>query len=320
MRFIVLSRLMLLYSLLPFLSLHAIDTQAAFESRPTYLVINMPNTPDMMPRNFRLTSSPYKFSTSKVPTRQGLDLLNASGSGQFSQNGLKTLLSHLKKPAKLIIVDLRQESHGFVNGIAISWFAPKNWINAGKTQKQVEEDENRRLAGLLKAQQIVLNTVVKKNIDGTIARLSEQTIHPLEVSNEFETTKRFNVDYFRICVTDHLRPSDQDVERFIKFVTELEPKTWLHFHCDAGEGRTTTFLAMYDMWHHAKDISFDDIIKRQYLIGGHDLAKMPDLNSWKYPLAAERLFFLQQFYEYCRTKAKQPQHSWMAHVNQTTSK
>ena len=56
--------------------------------------------------------------------------LKAIASGQFSEAQLIELKAQLKAP--IIIVDLRQESHGFVNGYPVSWYGPKNQANMRK--------------------------------------------------------------------------------------------------------------------------------------------------------------------------------------------
>lgn len=69
----------------------------------------------------------------------------------------------------IIIVDLRQESHGFINGVAISWVDNHNKANKGLTKEAVLSDENTRLTRL---QSILLNkpmyigdrTLIPKNL------------------------------------------------------------------------------------------------------------------------------------------------------------
>ncbi len=69
--------------------------------------------------------------------RLGLETLSISGSAQFSREGLRQLQEKLAGK-KLLVVDLRQESHGFLNGWPVSWYADHDWANLGKTLKEVE--------------------------------------------------------------------------------------------------------------------------------------------------------------------------------------
>ena len=74
------------------------------------------------------------------------------------------------------------------------------------------------------------------------------------------------MQYIRIPVTDGNLPTDDMVKYFIDFVSKLPNDTWLHFHCKEGIGRTTTFMIMYDIMKNYKDVSLDDIIKRQVVL------------------------------------------------------
>src|SRR5205823_3844423 len=56
--------------------------------------------------------------------------LGCSGSAQFSARGFAQLLERI--PAdRLYVADLRQESHCFADGAALSWYAAMNWGCAG---------------------------------------------------------------------------------------------------------------------------------------------------------------------------------------------
>ena len=60
----------------------------------------------------------------------------------------------------------------------------------------------------------------------------------------------------------------------------------LHFHCDAGEGRTTTFMALYQIMN-SSNLSLEQILSYQYNIGGIILTDNK-----------VRLDFLEEFYNY----------------------
>jgi hypothetical protein len=111
-------------------------------------------------------------------------------------------------------------------------------------------------------------------------------------------------------VTDREAPTDAEVDRFIRLVRELPDGEWLHFHCKAGHGRTTAFMAMYDMMRNAKKVSLDDILKRQFLIGGIDLAADPLKDDWRYDGAVSRRKSLERFYQYCKANNDGFKQSW----------
>src|SRR5678815_5292737 len=66
---------------------------------------------------------------------------NASGSAQYSLSQLQAMISQKVVTTPLVIVDLRQEYHGFLTvnpalygetEIAVGWFAERDWINVDK--------------------------------------------------------------------------------------------------------------------------------------------------------------------------------------------
>ncbi|MEQ8224825.1 MAG: hypothetical protein ABRQ37_21075, partial [Candidatus Eremiobacterota bacterium] len=86
----------------------------------------------------------------------------------------------------------------------------------------------------------------------------------------------------------------KQVDNFITFYKNLSPDTWLYFHCKAGRGRTTTFMTMYDMMRNYDKAGRDDIIKRQWLLGGAKLSEKPVDEAEK-----DRWDFIVKFYDYC---------------------
>jgi len=262
----------------------------AKEAQYPVLIVNAQNNEGVLPRKFRR-----------------LDSLYASGSAQFSKDELGEIVKKIHTH-HLIVVDLRQESHGFLNDMAVSWFCPKNWINKDKTVDQIEREELQLLNHLSQQNEVMIykrqpkeDHTVKKGVLAIVKSvMSEQ-----ELCNRI-----FNIGYFRIHVTDHTRPDHAAIDRFIRFVRSQPPRTWLHFHCSAGEGRTSTFLSMYDMMHNAKDLSLEGIFKRQFHFGNICFLNEPSEDLWNYALKKERISFLKQFYNYCQSNADNYNQLW----------
>ncbi|MDX8431690.1 MAG: hypothetical protein SNF33_07835 [Candidatus Algichlamydia australiensis] len=120
------------------------------------------------------------------------------------------------------------------------------------------------------------------------------------VCSEEQLCHELNLGYFRIPVTDHIRPSNEMVDRFIAFTKGLPEKSHLHFHCSSGVGRATTFLCLYDMMKNANNVSFEEIITRQQHLGGINLINICSPSKWKYQHQLNRAIFLKQFYTYVR--------------------
>lgn len=276
---------------------------AAVEEEPM-LILNALNRATVLPEHFRTSQNTLRSCQGRPAESKGLTGLKLSGSGQFSEQGLQQILATLCHP-KLAVIDLRQESHGFINGIAISWFIAKDRINAGKTLNEIQSDERLRLDQIKGQPSLTIYGVESKNASNAIQDTISILIRPQVAELESEVCKKAGVGYFRLPVADHARPSDATIEDFLRFYNALSPDTWLHFHCAAGDGRTTTFLCMVDMLHNAKRVSFEQIIRRQHELGGANLAYTPPPSQWKYEDAKARLEFLRQFYAFCQENKPQ---------------
>lgn len=195
----------------------------------------------------------------------------------------------------IIVVDLRQESHGFVNNIAVSWMDADNKANKGLMTDQVIKDENSKLAGLLSKGIAELKTD------------EEGTVKVNKVQNEEELVKGQGISYLRLPVTNNERLSDDIVDSFVNFVKSQPKDSWMHFHCMEGVGRTTTFMVMYDSMKNAKKVSLNDIMTRQVLLGGKNLINVDgDAQSE----AGKRSAFLKMFYKYCHENNDNYNTSW----------
>ena len=263
---------------------------------------------EKLPDNFRtmdMLSTALKEAGSPVST-EGLDSLRASGSAELWESAFPVLKKHFG--GNLILVDLRQESHGFLNGAPVVWYLPPgDWINLGKTRDETLQDERDRLAGLGREKTVRIHDDdwIPSRIQGP--GKSEKV---LSVASEEELARRSGIHYFRLTVPDHMRPSDEDVDRFINLVRGLRAGDWLHFHCHAGMGRTTTFLVMYDMLKNAGQVTLDDIVARQAAAGPHyNVFRNESGPPWE-EVFREREAFVRQFYEYAKAFRAGSNASW----------
>lgn len=264
------------------------------------------------PNNFRTSYSPYSRITSDSPTRIGLDALNISGSAQFTETNLKNILGFLKyyvAPKNIIIVDLRQESHGFLDNMPVSWYAESNSANQDKTAAEIKLLETSLLDNLRDQDLITVNMRQKEKNAAESTRFIPYEVSYQKALTEAKMLKKYAAKYKRFYVKDHHAPTAEQVDEFLNFIATLPNNTWLHFHCRAGIGRTTTFMAMLDILRNAHKVTLEGIIKRQVLIGGTDL--LDTKRGLEQSESKEkRKEFITQFYRYASDVEGYPKTNW----------
>jgi hypothetical protein len=252
-----------------------------------------------LPRNFRTTDDHLKANSGqKIPANTGLADLRASGGGEFTADGFKILLGRTRGPAT--VFDLRQETHIFVNGLPLSWFATNDWANVGRTYNEIQADEAARVKSLKPGSKITVHpgSAIKKP---GVTSITPENVTVEHASTERDIVTANNAVYVRLTVTDHSRPLDEEVDRFILAVRTLPENGWTHFHCEAGRGRTTTFMVLYDMLRNANRVSLEDLARRQQLLGyDYDVLRPAGPGDWKAPYTEDRIAFIRAFYEYAR--------------------
>lgn len=258
---------------------------------PSKLIVDVDNTYNL-PKRFRTTLDSINLENDKLPNIKGLKELKASGSGVFSEKELQKMKDVINSE-KIIIVDTRKESHGYVNGMAISWYGEKNYINKNLSTEEVKIIEQANLNELKNAKKISFDFWEGKSV------FIEEPIIPKSVMSEEELVKEHGLDYIRLFVTDHNKPDNAEIDKFIQFVRGLSGDEWLHFHCRGGVGRTTSFMIMYDMLKNVNEVSYEDILERQRLIGGRDMNRLAE-GTYKHEAAVERLELIKNFYQYCK--------------------
>lgn len=217
-------------------------------------------------------------STAPLPNNfRNLKELNISGSAEFRPFQLKNMIK-IFTSEDLYIVDLRQESHGFINNLPISFYNKTSTLNKDFTTEETLESEKKDLDS------VKIGSFV--NIYHKNGKLIE-TLTPDVIFSEQTLVKENNTNYKRFAVKDGSIPSVDVTDSFVEFIKTKPPTAHLHFHCLHGKGRTTTFMALYQMMTNKEKISLDEILQHQLDAGGIDI------NS-----NHKRSIFLQSFYDY----------------------
>ena len=213
------------------------------------------------------------------------------------------------KGKDIYVVDLRQESHVFVNeGIPLSWYGSHNWANEGMTLKEVEADEAKRFGAMIGK---TIQAYARKG-NTPIDRME---INVKSVMTEKELVESEGFKYLRIPIRDHIWPPAKDIDGFISFVNRIGPgQAWLHFHCHAGKGRTGIMMMIYDMMRNP-GVPMKDIVIRQTMAGSSYPLYTEKSNSYKVPLYEEKARMLPLIYEYVqenrKTNYKVPWSLWL---------
>lgn len=271
------------------------DPQTGATRQPNPVLIFDGGT--QLPVQFRDTMSVYATEPFSL---EGLSTLNTSGSHQYDETQLQNIITRVD-PNDFVIhfVDLRQESHVFINGIPVSWYADDDWANVGRSLAWIEEDETLHLVRMVAARSITVGTVVKGK-DGKVSMKDPVNVDVKDATTEMGLAHQLGIDYIRIPVSDHCRPTDDMVDRFVTFVHGLPANAWLHFHCHGGDGRTTTFMALYDMIRNAQNVSLDDTVARQSLIGQYHLFNGKSEEETLRAAFMLRKAFITAFYSYVK--------------------
>lgn len=268
-----------------------------------------------------LSSSPLKWfrDVSMIAdiyqgNNYGINELSISGSEEPSEKGWREIADYITKDRRIegksvLVLDLRQESHGYLNGRAITLVSEYDWINRGKSNEQS-----------LIAQENWLNSlkIEKKARDVLSSQQfaakeysSGKNIPVKKIKNEKELVSRLGFEYHRLYVTDHMGPNDSEVDAFLTIINNAPKDAWFHIHCRGGKGRTTTFLVMYDMLKNANKVSFDEIIARHASIPPYyNLFDVNRADPYLTPYYEQRILFLSRFYQFAQQFLKGNPESW----------
>ncbi len=244
----------------------------------------------------------------------GIKKLAISGSEEPSEKGWKDISDYISRHKSsrnqpVLVLDLRQESHGYLNGKAITLVSEYDWINKGKSNSQSLIDQEdwleslrvqKKIRGVLSSQQFA----AKEYSNG-------KTTSVKVVKNEKDLVSRLGFEYHRLYVTDHAAPSDSEVDAFLTIIKNAPKDTWFHIHCRGGKGRTTSFFVMYDMLKNADKVSFEEIVARHASIPPYyNLFEVNRADPFLTPYYEQRLHFLSHFYQFAQQLLKGYQGTW----------
>lgn len=223
--------------------------------------------------------------------------LNAIAGAQFSEKNLEEIKNKFPNE-KILIVDLRRESHGFINGEAVSWRTEFDLSNIDKTSAEILKDEKSHFNIIKKDGEVLVNRIVEKDKkNGWYSAVKPEFVVINNVTTEEELAKKNGFEYKRFIIQDHAKPTEEQLENIVNFIKKLPADQKIYVHCAAGKGRTTTFLTIYDIIKNGKNISLEKILERQYKAGGSRLGKIDEEEEWREKQAKEKLEMIKEFYQ-----------------------
>ena len=209
-----------------------------------------------------------------------------------------------------MVLDLRQESHGFVGGTAVSWFGIRNAANSGKSGDQISRDESDLLAGLTGHTTITVKEVTSKSTDRAIEDSKDVQLPVDGVRSEEDLVRAAGAGYVRVYAADYMPFTNDEVDQLVTFWQSRPAGSWLHVHCAAGDGRTTQALGLFDMLENADTVSLKHIVDRQHDLGGPALLSVNSKTSWRKDAAIARAKLLRRFYEYAKEHPRGEGETW----------
>ena len=235
--------------------------------------------------------------------------LDASGSGQFSAKELDVVRERAGDRL-LTVLDLRQESHGFVGGTAVSWFGARDAANNGKAPDQIGNDESALLAGLASQTEITVQKVTGKSEDRAIGDSKPVRLPVPSVQNEQAVVGTSGGGYPRVYAADYQAFTDEQVDQLVAFWQSRPPGGWVHVHCAAGQGRTTQALVLFDALENASTTSLQDIVDRQKDAGGINVLSTKSTPAWRRDGEVARVRLVRRFYEYAKQHPRGEGETW----------
>lgn len=167
--------------------------------------------------------------------------LSISSSGQFNEKQLENLVGHINKK-RILIIDLRMESHGFINGD--SFYIDENKIErTGLSSNEIFVEEIKDLEKINEEKTIDLYNENKKTLE---------KVEVIKIKNEAEVVYDKNLEYMKLAIKKGGVPSKDVVDNFINIFKNKPKDVHLHFHCDNGIDRSKILLIMWEFINNSK--------------------------------------------------------------------
>lgn len=233
------------------------------------------------------------------PSRAGLGDLQISGSANINKSVLekvekevKAKFPHIENIIVINITDEEESGNYYYKGIPITRFLYHKTFD----ERAIDPIRNQSIFKQLRS--YLYHKIYGFDKDS------------IESSREFVERQGFK--FIRCNAKRHYALSADNYQCLLDAINNTTKNDWIHVHCAAGHGRTTTFLVMYDIIHNASRVSLEDIVMRQYLLGGENLFIQPQAQgSWPPAEIIRRKKNIELFYRYVQDPDGFGSTSWL---------
>jgi hypothetical protein len=210
-----------------------------------------------------------------MPLCRALKELRISGSSRITLSSLKQALADT--PGPVYVFDLQTEPHYYIEGLPLYWYG---YNNHSPFAEKLNEP----------------------NITYVVRRLlrTGKLIHTAaDIQTEKTMVENAGFHYIAAYQARHQLPHIEQVDLFLKAVSKLPSKCWVHFHCSAGKGRTTVAMVMYDILKN-KNVPLEAIVDRHHVLGGENLfdTTIWEKSTYTKQMLENRKKFIYNFYAY----------------------
>lgn len=239
---------------------------------------------------FRTTLSSYNWWIVSSPDRSGLETLNMSGSGVLQENAMLNSFKTIPVPSdKIHVINLTSVNRLYANGRAFRWF---HWR---KSPTGIQEL-------YLPIKDLKFKSLIHLNDNAKYFLRRHYYPRPenCTVETEEQMVNRMGYQYASFYVNRREVFPLETIDNFIEYVGNLPQGSWVHFHCDGGNSRTTTMMIFYDILKNGKHIPLSTIIERQHALGGVDVndIKVRSGGTWKLQNLILRKDLVEDFYRF----------------------
>jgi hypothetical protein len=244
--------------------------------------------------NDQTPSNRLKKECCKSINREGLDKLNAYGSGIIYYKDFRETFKD--KMDKVYVINLLEDEMYYYKDHCLRWYG------LGYMDKNLGE--------------VIFARKIFKAAYKSMIRAVYGT-PPFHDKSQLQTEKQIveglGAKYFLPLKGNSGWLGNQIfIEDLIRIFESIPLKSDVYVHCAHGRGRTTTFLVLYDIFRNSKKVSLKDIATRNHCLGREDVLNTDlwEKGTWTQRALNARKDLVERFYAYMNDPQGYGHQSW----------